>query len=316
MEVFNADKNSWLRSCQNVKFENNVLEAELKDTGGNWKYNRIYIHNLLLNKNLSNDNGIFRYNLTKDEDDEIMKQLFPIYEGETIDHIDIYKCVMLSINSPKYDKTREETLQILLNHYILPPLRVHYGYTKETASSCKFYEYMQNKNNRNEFTLGMLEIFENFANEDENENRWMLYLEDDVRVINLKEGDNLSILYNVPVDAELIRLYNGKNEPCDITNVKYKISHGGGYCHAFYIKVSACKKVIHYAKKYKWKFICDIDIFKLAKHCGNFPTGYDGWTLSATDNVNDITDKLQEDEKINMYHLTHCIFNQTSLPCV
>jgi hypothetical protein len=175
---------------------------------------------------------------------------------------------------------------------------------------------MKHKNIRNELTIGMLEIFENFVNEDENEDRWMLYLEDDVRPINLNEGDNLSTLHNVPEDAELIRPYIGKNEFCDIKNVKYKISYSGGYCHAFYIKVSACKKVINYAKKYKWKYNCDIDIFKLAKHCGNFPTGYDGWSLSAANNVNDITDKLQEYEKISMYHLTHCIFNQTSLPCV
>jgi hypothetical protein len=56
-------------------------------------------------------------------------------------------------------------------------------------------------------------------------------------------------------------------------------------------------------------------LYKLGKYCYNFPTGLDGWSLKSSNNKNDITNKLEEDEKINIYQMSYCIFNQTSLPC-
>jgi hypothetical protein len=314
MNIFRKDKNSWFKSSKNVRFNNNILEAELKTINGDWKYNKIEIHPLLLNKELHNINGLFRYSLSGEESHAIMNQLFPIYNGPTIPCINISKCVILSVDIPKYNNTREETLQIL-NKYKLPPIHVHYGHTNETSPSSKFYEFMFNKNERNHFTLGMLEIFDNFVNNSAH-NEWLLFFEDDVRPINIDVNQDLTNLYNIPENAELIRPYIGKNEHCDIKNVNYKISYGGGNNHAFYISVSGCKKVLNYAKKYKWKYICDIDIYKLAKYCGGYPTGYDGWSLSSSNGSNDITEKLVENEKINMYQMSHCIFNQTSNPCV
>jgi hypothetical protein len=75
---------------------------------------------------------------------------------------------------------------------------------------------MINKNQRNEYTIGMLEIFENFVNNRETENDWLLYFEDDVRPINLDKSEDLTKLYNIPLDAELIRPYMGKNEICNL----------------------------------------------------------------------------------------------------
>jgi len=315
MNKFLINKNSWIVSSRNVNFFNNTLEAELKDMNENWKYNKLEIHPLLLNKNLVNNNGTFQYNLSKEENDYIMNKLFPDYIGPTIPYIDIENCIMLSVDLPKYNDLREETLD-LLESYNLPPISVHFGYTNETKENSKFYNLMSNKNQRNEFTLGMLEIFDNFVSENTNQNSWLLYFEDDVRPINIDVKEDLTKLYNIPCDAELIRPYNGKNEKCELKNVTCKISYGGHLNHAFYISVSGCKKVINYAKKYNWKYNCDIDIYKLAKHCGNFPTGYDDWSLTACNNNNDITSMLEEDEKIVMYQLSNCIFNQTSNPCV
>jgi len=314
IDIFNRENNSWINSCTNAYFNDNILEAELIARDGSIKYNKIEIHPLLLNKKLDNENGTFKYNLTKEEDDEIMDKLFPIYEGEKIKSININKCVMLSINIERYNKIRDETI-LILNNYILPNIEISFGYTRETCNRSKFYDYMINKNQRNEYTIGMLEIFENFVNNSETENDWLLYFEDDVRPINLDKSEDLTKLYNIPSDAELIRPYIGKNEICNLKNIDYRISYGGGMCHAFYISVSGCKKAINYAKKYKWKYICDIDLFKLAKYCGKYPTGYDGWSLTSTNNVNNITDHLEDDEKINMYQLNHIIFNQTSNPC-
>ena len=179
----------------------------------------------------------------------------------------------------------------------------------------QFYDLMYNKNQRNELTLGMLEIFENFVNQSIG-NEWFLYLEDDVRPINIDKDEDLTKLYNIPSDAELIRPYIGNNEHCDFKNVHYKKSYGGGYNHAFYISTNGCKKVLNYSKKYKWKYACDTDLYKLSRYYGSYPTGYDGWSLISCSGNNDITNVLQEDEKINMYQLSHCIFNQTSLPCL
>jgi len=315
MNKFLINQNSWIISSRNVKIFNNILEAELKDMNGNWKYNKLEIHPLLLNKNLVNNNGSFQYSLSKEENDFIMNQLFPVYVGPTIPYIHIESCVILSVDVPKYNALREETLD-LLETYNLPPISVHFGYTNEDKENSNFYHLMENKNQRNEFTLGMLEIFDNFVNENTNENSWLLYFEDDVRPINIDIKEDLTKLYNIPCDAELIRPYIGKNEHCDLKNINYCISYGGGLNHAFYISVSGCKKVLNYAKKYKWKYICDIDIYKLAKFCGGFPTSYDGWSLIACNNNNNITPLLEEHEKIVMYQLSNCIFIQTSNPCV
>ncbi len=315
--VFIPEKNSWLNSSRNIKYNNNYLEVELKNDNDIWIYNKLEIHPLLLNQNLINKNGILTYNLNKEDDNKIMKQLFPNYNGNTIPETVVNDCVMLSVNIPKYNKIREETLNIL-NDYKLPKIDVFYGYTPDTKFNSKFYDLMENKDQRNELALGMLEIFENFVNkyENTNKNQWLLYLEDDVRPINVNKNDNLNILYNIPADAELIRPYIGKNEEINMKNMKYNISYSGGLNHAFYISVSGCKKVLNYAKKYKWKYVCDVDLYKLAKHCGGFPTGIDGWSLESTNNSNDITPLLQEKEKINMYSMSNIIFDQTSLPLV
>lgn len=315
LDIFIPEKNSWLNSSRNIKYNNNYLEVELKNDDDKWIYNKMEIHPLLLNQNLINKNGRLTYNLSKEDDDKIMKQLFPIHNGNIIPETIVDDCVMLSVNIPKYNKIREETLNIL-NEYKLPEIEVFYGYTPDTKYNSKFYDLMENKNQRNELALGMLEIFENFVNKYDNlnKNAWLLYLEDDVRPINVDKNDTLNILYNIPIDAELIRPYIGKNEKINMKNMKYNISYGGGLNHAFYISVSGCKKVINYSKKYKWKYVCDIDLYKLAKHCGGFPTRNDGWNLSSTNNNNDITSLLKENEKINMYSMSNIIFDQTSLP--
>jgi hypothetical protein len=158
----------------------------------------------------------------------------------------------------------------------------------------------------------MLEIFENFVNKSENDNEWLLFFEDDVRPVNIDVNEDLTKLYNVPLDAELIRPYIGKNEQCNLQDVKYNVSFNGGLNHALYISSGGCKKVLNYARKYQWKYICDIDIYKIARGCSGFPTGYDCWSLDSCNGNNDISWRLEEHEKINTYHLSHVIFNQTS----
>lgn len=288
-----------------------MLEAELRSINGTWKYNKLEIHPLLLNKPLINDNGIFKYQLSDEESDHIMSALYPIYQGQ-LRPIIIKKCMMLTVNLPKYNKTRQETLE-LLSEYKLPPVEIYYGHTPETIKTSKFYNCLTSLQYRPTLTLGMLEIFDKFVNESE-EDEWMLYMEDDVRVINVDKHDDLTKLC-VPSDAELIRPYIGKNEPCHLDQLQYRVSSDGGLNHAIYVSVSACKKILHYAKTYKWKYVCDIDLYKLSSHGGLFPTGYDAWGLYSCNGKNDITGTLKEHEKIKMYHLSHCIFNQTSLPC-
>jgi len=311
---FFKPKNTWLFSAKNIKITGDILEAELYHQGS-WYYNKIQLHPILFNRNLINNNGILHYKLPKQIQFEVMDKLFKKYDGENIPFVPIKKIIMLSVSLPKYDKTRNETISIL-NQYNLPPISVYFGYTKQNEHTSKFYDFMYNKNQSNFYTLGMLEIFENFVNQSKENNEWFLYVEDDVRPININPSQDLTKLYNVPVDAELIRPYMGKNEACDITQLKYRISYGGGNNHAFYISTSGCKKVLNYAKKYKWKYICDIDIYKLAKYCGGYPTAYDQWNLIACNRNNDITEKLLEDEKINMYQLSHVIFDQTSNPLI
>ena len=111
----NEQYNSWLKSSRNVVYSNNVLEAELKCCNGDWKYNKLGIHPLLVNKPLSNDNGTFRYSLSREDDDVIMSKFFPIYDGASMPFINIKQCIILSVNIAKYNDTRKETISILNN---------------------------------------------------------------------------------------------------------------------------------------------------------------------------------------------------------
>ena len=310
MDIFKPNKNSWMLSAQNVQFKNNILEAELKNMNNEWVYNKLEIIDLLLNKNLVNDNGHFKYSLTKEEDKNIMNEIFCIYKGPVLDCIDIDECCLLSIDQTKYNIRRNKTISIL-SKYKLPLITGHYGHTPETEKNSEFYKYMKNKDRKNYLTIGMLEIFNNFVKKYKNieDDAWLLYFEDDVRPFNIKPDDDLTKLYNVPVDAELIRPSIGLNKACNLENVNYKISFGGKNNHAFYISLSGCEKVLNYVKNYGWRFDYDIDLYKLGKECRGYPTGFDGWTLAATDNQNEISDLLTDDEKINMYSMNESIFN-------
>jgi len=312
LDIFEADNNPWILSAKDIKFENNILECFLKGNDGGFKYNRIEIHPLLLNKHLINDNGGFQYQLTSEENYTIMNQLFPKYEGPVIESLIIDECQMLSVDIPKYNDAREVTLDIL-KKYKLPPISIYLGEKKGNYHMSKFSNLMINPNQRCEITVSMLEIFDNFVNK--YKSGWLLYFEDDVRPVNIPIGTDLGTLYNIPIDAEFIRPFTGENTLCDIKNLSYNLTHSGAFTHAFYISVSGCKKVINYAKQYGWKYIVDIDIYKLGKGCGGFPTGYDGWNLYTVNNVNSITPKLLENEKIIMYSMSHVIFNQTTAPC-
>jgi len=302
-----------LKNSRNLSYSGNTLEVELKNNNNEWVYNRIKIHPLLADKLLINDNGSLRYKLTPEEDHEIMNKIFPLYTGQTIPSTNIDQSVMLSVDIPKYNAIRSETIK-LLEDYKIPPLEVFYGYTRETDKESRFYELMENPVNLNMLTVGMLEIFDNFVKKYPNKNAWMLYLEDDVRIVNLKPGSDVSILYNIPADAELIRPYLGSNEMTTMESIKYKKSFNGVYAHAFYISVSGCKKVLKYAKTHKWKWACDVDLFRLGVGSGGFPTGYDGWSFSGTYNYDNVSNLIPKEDKIHMYSMDHIIFNQTSVP--
>ena len=125
-----------------------------------------------------------------------------------------------------------------------------------------------------------------------------------------------NILYNIPSDAELVRPYLGSNEMTSMESIKYKKSFNGAMNHAFYISVSGCKKVLKYAKKYKWKYSSDVDLYRLGVGSGGFPTGFDGWSFSGNNDYDNVSNLIPEEDKIHMYSMDHIIFNQTSLPCV
>lgn len=310
MDIFKPNKNSWILSAQNIKFKNNILEAELKNMNDQWVYNKLEISELLLNKNLVNDDGHFKYSLTNEEDKNIMDQIFHIYNGPVLDCIEIDECCLLSIDQTKYNIRRNKTLSILAK-YKLPTITGHYGHTKDTEKKSEFYKYMKNKDRKNYLTVGMLEVFNNFIKKYKNikNDAWLLYFEDDVRPFNISPEDDLTKLYNVPSDAEFIRTSIGKNKESNFENINYRISFGGRNNHAFYISLTGCEKVLNYAKNYGWNYDYNIDLYKLGKECKGFPTGFDGWTLAATDNKNEISDLLSEDEKINMYSMDILIFN-------
>lgn len=313
----NPKTNSWLLSSKSYHLheENSkiYLTAYLYDLSGNIVKNKIVLHPLLEHCYLNNINGILEYSLTREEDEHIMNKLFPTYIGETIDKIEIKECVILSVDSNKYNKARNETIGIL-NQYNIPKISTYFGFTNNTVSKSKFYDCTHNKNIRSELICGMLEIFNNFVLTSK-DNQWLLYFEDDVRPVNIDTNENLKFLYNIPKDAELIRPYIGYNHKCRLEDIQYKQSYGGGYAHAFYISSKGCKKVINYAQKYGWKYNCDIDLYQISKFNQEIPSGYIGWSFEAIDGSCDNVKVDSEDEKLFVYHMDHIIFNQTSLPC-
>ena len=325
---FNIKKNPWINSCKSysvyTKDSKKYLEADLlyteNDSEEKVRKNKIRLLPLFNNCILDNDGGYLKYKPVSDEEDSyIMDKLFPKYNGKTIDKLKINECVMLSVDIDKYNKTREETINIL-KQYNLPNISTHFGYTSSTTINSKFFKYMNHNtkivsDQRGELVCGMLEVFDNFASKS-NDNEWLLFVEDDVRIVNVDKNQNLNFLYNVPVDAELIRPYTGSYSKCELENIKYKQSFGGGFNHAFYISRNGCKKAVNYAKKYGWQFNSDIDLYQISKFNKEIMSGLDGWWLRSRGGICDTIKLESEEEKIIMYHMDHVIFNQTSIDVV
>lgn len=305
-------KGSWYKTAKDISYKNGYIKAFLKNKKGDWVYNEMEIPDIYRFLRLENIDGYLTICPTIEEEKYIMKTLFPKYTGKT-KNIKIEECYMLTVNVEKYNKMREETLDIL-NDYKLPKINIFYGYSNGNYKRSIFSKCIKEHSSREELAMGMLEIFYKFLCEYSKGEYWMYYFEDDVRPVNIDYDTILKNYYNVPKDAEMIRLFNGKHKEYIPEKAKYKYSWGGGLNHAFIISNKACKKILNYAKKYKWKHTCDIDLYKIAKNCKNFPTAYDAWNLSSVGGVNDVTNLLEDEEKINLYDINTFLFNQTSNP--
>ena len=318
--MFNIDNNSWLASAESYSVDDRgstrYLTAYLHDTHERVVKNEIRLHPLLEKYALDNVNGILTYNLTKEEDDYVMDKLFPTYTGPTIPTIDIKQCVMLTVDDVRYNAVRQQTLDVL-RRYNLPKITIAHGYTPTTAHKSAFFRHLNHKKprrGRGENTCGMLDIFDRFARQSK-DNEWLLFFEDDVRPVNVSIHEDLGVLHNVPIDADLIRPNIGSNTARKLADVRYKPSFGGGLTHAFYISSKGCTKVLNYAKHYGWKFVADIDLYKLSVFNQDMPTGLDGWSLSSTDGLCSAVRVGSDEEKLVVYHMDHILFNQTSNPC-
>ena len=313
--------NSWLQSCKSwrrtIEGQETFLEAHLYDTSGGIKFNRILLHPALRNVHLSNDNGILRYRPTREQDDYAMSKLFPLYSGPTSARIPIRKCVILSVDTPKYRKTLAKTLGVL-DELRLPPVSVHKGRTPEDVHLSPFDAATRGVAARRRrdrpLICGMLEVFDAFSRESKG-NEWLLYFEDDVRPVNIRVDEDLRFLYNAPEDAEVIRPYIGSNTACALPDLRYAPSYGGGLTHAMYISSSGCRKVVAYARKHGWKHAVDMDLFRMSRCAGETPTGLDGWSFWEQDGSCCVRSRVEKREKLAMYHMNHIIFNQTSNPC-
>jgi len=315
--MFNIDNNSWLASAESYSIDDRgsirYLTAYLHDTHGRVVKNEIRLHPLLEKYALDNVDGILTYNLTSEEEDYVMDKLFPTYTGQTIPKIDIKQCAMLTVDDVRYNTTRQQTLDVL-RRYNLPKITIACGYTPTTVHKSAFYRYMVHKEQRVQLTCGMLGIFDWFARQSKG-NEWLLFFEDDVRPVNVGIHEDLGVLYNVPIDADLIRPYIGSNTAFKLTDVRYKPSFGGGLNHAIYISGKGCTKVLNYAKRYGWKFMADIDLYKISVFNEDMPVGIDGWSLRSMGGLCRAVRVDSDEEKLVVYHMDHVLFNQTSNPC-
>jgi len=306
-------KGSWYKTAKKISYENERLKCILRKKNGKWVYNEIEIPKIYLDNNVCFENvdGNFHINLNKNQEDIIMNELFPRYEGSMID-IDIDFCYMLSVDIPKYNELREDTIKILNDNVKIPQIKVFHGYTPKNYRKAKMSKYIQNiKNIRPELASGMLEMFDNVIKK-YNTNVWFWYFEDDVRPVNMIKGENLKSL-KIPKDAEMLIPIRGKNKILDKENVKYRISYNGGANQAILMSRNACIKVLNYAKKYKWLDVCDKDLYRLCHKVNECISDYDAWcghiVLSSNKAI-----KIEQREKIITYSLDTYIFNQTSAP--
>jgi len=302
--------NMWKKNSRNVNIIDSILNVELQAHNGDWHQNRIELSSIFSNEILLNDDGCLKYYIQDHK--PIHKILFPLYSGPC-KKLTISKCVMLSVNAPKYNDSRNETMNHL-KRYGFPAVSVGFGYTRETIHKARFFNQVASTAERPELTLGMLEIFMNFESEPKgDQNAWLLFFEDDVRVVNVPEGTDLQTLQNVPYDAELVRPFWGSpQERKPLSEIQYHHSWGGGMNHALYISSTACRKVLNYAERHGWRYPADIDLYKLATGCPQYPSGIDGWGLTSSDRKNDISPLLSTEETIKMYHMDYSLYDQTS----
>lgn len=306
-------KGSWWKTARNISYENERLKCYLKKKNRKWVYNEIEIPEIYLKNGIHFENidGTIKLNVSNEAKLNILNYLFPYYNEELI-HINIEFCYMLTVNIPKYNNLRDETLRILSENIQLPKIQIFYGYTNKNYSNSNMCNYIQNKKNtRPELATGMLEMFDNVVKRYSN-NIWFWYFEDDVRPVNMMKNENLKTL-KIPKDAEMIIPIRGENKILDKKNLKYRISYNGGANQAILMSRNACIKVLNYAKKYKWLDVCDKDLYRLCHKVNECISEYDAWcghiVLSSDKAIN-----IEQKEKIITYSLDTYIFNQTSAP--
>lgn len=237
--------------------------------------------------------------------------LFPIYHGET-KTIQITSAYMLSVNIPKYNQSRKNTL-LALQAVKLPKIQVHLGYRPDRTHLSTFSRYVVKGAPKANITVGFLEMCSRFIRTNP-PHSWAWFFEDDVRACNVKRMEDLTVLYHVPIDAEMIipiRTLGNDKVFYHPQQTVYRRAWGGGMNQAMLVSTSACQKIIRYAKKFGWKYVVDIDLYRLAKDCLCIPTGYDGHQENPWIHL---SKKIPSEDKISMYSMNSYLFNQTSLP--
>lgn len=157
--------------------------------------------------------------------------------------IKVTKSYVITTHTDK-GQQRIEFLKKNFSRYKMPPIELHYAIPGKDVDYSVFHPEINSFLLESQISLAysMYQVLEKIAHGDD---EWCYFFEDDARVINVKEGFDLTIIKNVPRDAEMIVFSRGTRDKVFEGNlVDIKETWAGGNMHGQLISKEGAKKLI------------------------------------------------------------------------
>lgn len=228
--------------------------------------------------------------------------------------IKVTKSYVITTHTDK-GQQRIELLKKNFSRYKMPPIELHYAIPGKDIDYSVFHPEIKEFLSETQISLcfAMYQVLEKIAH---GSDEWCYFFEDDARIVNVKEGFDLTIIKNVPRDADMIVFSRGtRNKVFEGELLDVKETWAGGNMHGQLISKEGAKKLIK-ALVPMWAAF-DVQFYKCScdwKHeVSETQTEYD---LKRDDEhckkMGDIKNEKQE-PCIKMYKSIN-IFEQTSNP--
>ena len=130
------------------------------------------------------------------------------------------------------------------SRYILPPIEIHYAVPGDQVDYSVFHPKINEFLSSSQISLAyaMYQVIEKIAH---GKDEWCYFFEDDARIVNVKEGFDLTTIKNIPHDAEMIVFSRGLRNKIFEGSLDYnKTTWGGGNMHGQLLSKTGAQKLL------------------------------------------------------------------------